>query len=69
MILVDTRSLGVTVRATVDVIIATRCIQDGYRLLHSDRVFNAFEQHLGLQAVDCDELESDGLVPEDPEDA
>jgi predicted nucleic acid-binding protein len=47
------RHLGVTVRGTVDVIIATRCIADGYRLLHSDRDFEAFEKHLGLQGVDC----------------
>ena len=47
------RNLGVTVRGTVDVIIATRCIADGYSLLHSDRDFDAFEKHLGLQVVDC----------------
>ena len=47
------RSLGVTVRGTVDVIIATRCILNGYQLLHSDRDFDAFEEHLGLQVVDC----------------
>ena len=46
------RSLGVTVRGTVDVIIATRCILNGYQLLHSDRDFDAFEEHLGLQVVD-----------------
>lgn len=47
------RTQGVTVRGTVDVIIATRCIADGYRLLHSDRDFDAFEKHLGLPVVDC----------------
>ncbi len=47
------RSLGVTVRGTVDVIIATRCILNGYQLLHSDRDFDAFEEHLGLQVVGC----------------
>jgi predicted nucleic acid-binding protein len=47
------RSQGVTVRGTVDVIIATRCIEDGYRLLHSDRDFDAFEARLGLQVVEC----------------
>lgn len=45
------RSKGVTVRGTVDVIIATRCLVDGFRLLHSDRDFDGFEQHLGLQVV------------------
>lgn len=48
------REHGVTVRGTVDTIIATRCLVDGLRLLHSDRDFDAFEQHLGLRVVDCE---------------
>lgn len=47
------RARGVTVRGTIDVIIATRCLSDGFRLLHSGRDFDAFEQHLGLRVVDC----------------
>lgn len=47
------RAKGVTVRGTIDVIIATRCLVDGVRLLHSDRDFDAFEVHLGLRVVDC----------------
>ena len=47
------RTKGVTVRGTIDVIIATRCVLDGFRLLHSDRDFDAFEAHLGLRVVDC----------------
>ncbi|MFO1220019.1 MAG: PIN domain nuclease [Burkholderiaceae bacterium] len=47
------RAAGVTVRGTVDVLIATRCLANGLRLLHSDRDFDAFEQHLGLRVVDC----------------
>jgi predicted nucleic acid-binding protein len=47
------RARGVTVRGTVDVIIATRCLVNGYRLLHSDRDFDPFEAHLGLRVVDC----------------
>lgn len=47
------RARGITVRGTVDVIIATRCLADGLRLLHSDRDFDPFEQHLGLRVVDC----------------
>jgi predicted nucleic acid-binding protein len=47
------RTLGVTIRGTVDVLIATRCMTDGLRLLHSDRDFDAFEEHLGLRVVDC----------------
>lgn len=45
------RGLGITVRKTIDTIIATRCIESGYMLLHSDRDFDAFETHLGLQVV------------------
>ena len=47
------RAAGLTVRGTVDVLIATRCLADGLRLLHSDRDFDAFEQHLGLRVVNC----------------
>jgi hypothetical protein len=47
------RSAGATVRGTVDVLIATRCLADGLRLLHSDRDFDVFERHLGLRVVDC----------------
>ena len=45
------RSLGVTVRGTVDVVLATRCIVSGYQLLHSDPDFDAFERHLGLRCL------------------
>jgi predicted nucleic acid-binding protein len=45
------RSLGITVRKTIDTVIATRCIVSGHELLHSDRDFDAFEQHLGLRCV------------------
>lgn len=45
------RALGVTVRGTIDAVIATRCIVDGYRLLHGDRDFDAFEKHLRLRVV------------------
>ena len=31
--------LGVTVRKTIDAIIATRCIESGYDLLHNNRVY------------------------------
>jgi len=47
------RARSMTVRGTIDVIIATRCLMDGYRLLHSDRDFLPFEEHLGLGVVDC----------------
>jgi predicted nucleic acid-binding protein len=45
------RKLGVTVRKTIDTVIATRCIESGYDLLHDDRDFDPFVKHLGLQVV------------------
>ena len=45
------RKLGITVRQTIDTVIATRCIVSGYELLHDDRDFDAFEKHLGLRCV------------------
>lgn len=36
------RSLGRTVRKTIDVVIATYCIENGHRLLHDDRDFEHF---------------------------
>ena len=47
------RRAGVTVRGTVDVLIATRCLANGLRLLHNDRDFDAFEKHLALRVVAC----------------
>ena len=46
------RRLGLTVRKTIDTIIATRCIESGYDLLHCDRDFDPFVQHLGLRAIE-----------------
>ena len=45
------RRLGVTVRKTIDTVIATRCIESGFDLLHNDRDFDAFARHLGLRVV------------------
>jgi predicted nucleic acid-binding protein len=45
------RALGITVRKTVDCLIATRCIRDGLKLLYSDRDFEPFVQHLGLRSA------------------
>ena len=42
------RRRGVTVRKTIDSLIATRCIEDGHQLLHSDKDFEPFAEHLGL---------------------
>jgi len=43
------RKLGVTVRKTIDVIIATACIEKKLSLLYSDRDFDPFCDHLGLR--------------------
>lgn len=43
------RRRGITVRKTIDTLIATRCIVDGHQLLYSDRDFDPFVEHLGLQ--------------------
>jgi predicted nucleic acid-binding protein len=45
------REFGVTVRKTIDSVIATRCIKSGYDLLHNDRDFDPFVKHLGLRTV------------------
>ena len=45
------RSLGVTVRKTIDTVIATRCIQSGFALLYSDGDFDPFVEHLGLRSA------------------
>ena len=45
------RALGVTVRKTIDTIIATRCIVSGLSLLYSDRDFDPFVKHLGLRSA------------------
>ena len=42
------RTLGITVRKTIDTLIATRCIENGMPLLYSDRDFDPFVTHLGL---------------------
>ena len=42
------RQRGITVRKTVDTLIATRCIVDNIPLLYSDRDFDPFVEHLGL---------------------
>jgi len=44
------RAFGVTVRKTIDTLIATCCIENGSTLLHADRDFEPFVTHLGLQS-------------------
>lgn len=45
------RALGITVRKTINTIIATRCIESGLPLLYSDRDFDPFVEHLGLRSA------------------
>jgi predicted nucleic acid-binding protein len=47
----ELRRRGVTVRKTIDSIIATRCIESGFDLLHDDRDFDPFVKYLGLRTV------------------
>jgi predicted nucleic acid-binding protein len=45
------RNRGITVRKTIDGIIATACIEANLPLLFSDRDFVPFVEHLGLEAA------------------
>jgi predicted nucleic acid-binding protein len=43
------RRMGITIRKTIDVLIATFCIEYGFELLHNDRDFDPMEKILGLR--------------------
>lgn len=43
------RAKGITIRKTIDSLIATFCIENELTLLHADRDFDPFENFLGLQ--------------------
>jgi len=45
------RSRGITVRKTIDTLIATSCIEKGLTLLYSDKDFEPFVEHLGLRTA------------------
>ncbi|MEI6268571.1 MAG: PIN domain nuclease [Methylococcaceae bacterium] len=45
------RKQGITIRKTIDTMIATFCIENNFSLLHSDKDFQPFQQILGLQVV------------------
>ena len=45
------RKRGITVRKTIDSIIATYCIENNLLLLHNDNDFKPFEKYLGLRVV------------------
>lgn len=42
------RAKGITIRKTIDTLIATKCIEAGIALLHDDLDFPPFVEHLGL---------------------
>lgn len=45
------RKKGITVRKTIDVVIATYCIENNLPLLQSDKDFIPFSEHLGLRLL------------------
>lgn len=45
------RSAGITVRKTIDCLIATWCLRENVALLHADRDFEPFTRHLGLRVL------------------
>ena len=45
------RAIGITIRKTIDTLIATRCIVDNIPLLYADRDFDPFVAHLGLRSA------------------
>ena len=45
------RNKGLTIRKTIDMIIATFCIRRGHALLHQDRDFEPMTHHLGLMVL------------------
>ncbi len=45
------RRKGVTVRKTIDSLIATYCIENEHDLLHNDSDFDGYEKHWGLRVV------------------
>ena len=45
------RQKGVTVRKTIDSLIATFCIENDHQLLHNDSDFDGYEEFLDLRVV------------------
>jgi len=45
------RKQGITIRKTIDTMIATYCIENELALLHSDKDFQPFQQFFGLRTV------------------
>jgi predicted nucleic acid-binding protein len=45
------RQKGITVRKTIDSLIATYCIENDHELLHNDNDFDGYEKHLSLRVA------------------
>lgn len=45
------REHGITAKRTVDLVIATFCIERDHILLHRDKDYSYFEKHLGLRVL------------------
>lgn len=45
------RDRGYTIRKTINILIATCCIENGLALLHADRDFLPFAEYLGLKVA------------------
>lgn len=45
------RKKGITIRKTIDSYIATYCLEIDMALLHSDKDFEPFVEHLGLKSI------------------
>ena len=45
------RQNGITIRKTIDSLIATYCIENEHELLHNDNDFDGYEKHLGLRVI------------------
>jgi predicted nucleic acid-binding protein len=47
------RAKGITIRKTIDCLVATFCIAHGFQLLHHDSDFDPFATYLGLDVLDA----------------
>jgi predicted nucleic acid-binding protein len=45
------RNAGITIRSTIDCLIATFCIEEDHMLLHRDGDFDHFEDRLGMKVL------------------
>ena len=52
----ELRKKGITVRKTIDTIIATYCIENQVSLLQSDRDFLPFSKHFGLHLLPSQDM-------------